>query len=157
MKGLQGHPEVIDFMNELLAGELAARDQYFIHSRMYAEWGYNKLFERIDHEMDDETGHAHDFIRRILILGGTPVSAPTSVNIGATVVDMLKSDLALEQLVQANLKKGIALCEQHQDYVSRDLMIAQLKDTEEDHAHWLEQQLHLIDVIGLQNYLQSQI
>ena len=157
MKGLKGHPEVIEFMNELLAGELAARDQYFIHSRMYAEWGYNKLFERIDHEMGDETGHAHDFIRRILILGGIPDSAPTSVNIGATVVDMLKNDLALELEVQENLKKGIALCEQHQDYVSRDLMIAQLKDTEEDHAHWLEQQLHLIEVIGLQNYLQSQI
>ena len=154
---MQGHPDVIDYLNTLLTGELAARDQYFIHSRMYAEWGYNKLFERIDHEMDDETGHAHDFIRRILILGGTPISAPTAVNIGSNVVDMLKNDLALELEVQANLKKGIALCEKHQDYVSRDLMIEQLKDTEEDHAHWLEQQLRLIEVIGLQNYLQSQI
>ena len=157
MQGLKGHPEIIDFMNELLAGELAARAQYFIHSRMYAEWGYNKLFERIDHEMDDETGHAHDFIRRILILGGTPISAPTAVNIGSNVVDMLKNDLALELEVQANLKKGIALCEKHQDYVTRELMIEQLKDTEEDHAHWLEQQLRLIDIIGLQNYLQSQV
>lgn len=157
MKGLKGNPEIIDFMNELLAGELAARDQYFIHSRMYAEWGYNKLFERIDHEMNDETGHAHDFIRRILILGGTPISAPTSVNIGSDVSAMIKNDLALELEVQANLKKGIALCEKHNDYVSRDLMIEQLKDTEEDHAHWLEQQLNLIETIGLQNYLQSQI
>lgn len=157
MQGLQGHAEIIDFMNELLAGELAARDQYFIHSRMYAEWGYNKLFERIDHEMDDETEHAHAFIKRILMLGGTPVSAPTAVNIGSSVEEMLKNDLALELEVQANLKKGIALCEKHQDYVTRDLMLVQLKDTEEDHAHWLEQQLNLINAIGLPNYLQSQI
>ncbi|WP_432785099.1 Bacterioferritin [Oligella sp. MSHR50489EDL] len=157
MKGLKGHPEVIDYMNKLLAGELAARDQYFIHSRMYAEWGYNKLFERIDHEMDDETGHAHDFIRRILMLGGTPVSAPSSVNIGADVVEMLKNDLKLELEVQANLKKGIVLCEKHQDYVTRQMLVEQLKDTEEDHAHWLEQQLNLIDNMGLKNYLQSQV
>lgn len=157
MKGLKGHPEVIDYMNKLLAGELAARDQYFIHSRMYAEWGYNKLFERIDHEMDDETGHAHDFIRRILMLGGTPVSGPSSVNIGADVVEMLKNDLKLELEVQANLKKGIVLCEKHQDYVTRQMLVEQLKDTEEDHAHWLEQQLNLIDNMGLKNYLQSQV
>lgn len=69
---MKGNKAVLDYMNELLAGELAARDQYFIHSRMYAEWGYNKLFERIGHEMEDETGHAEAFIRRILMLGGTP-------------------------------------------------------------------------------------
>ncbi|SPY07001.1 bacterioferritin [Oligella urethralis] len=157
MKGLKGHPEIIDYMNKLLAGELAARDQYFIHSRVYAEWGYNKLFERIDHEMDDETGHAHDFIRRILMLGGTPVSAPSEVNIGSDVVQMLKNDLKLELEVQANLKKGIVLCEKHQDYVTRQMLVEQLKDTEEDHAHWLEQQLNLIDHMGLKNYLQSQV
>ncbi|WOS37989.1 Bacterioferritin [Oligella urethralis] len=157
MKGLKGHPEIIDYMNKLLAGELAARDQYFIHSRMYAEWGYNKLFERIDHEMDDETSHAHDFIRRILMLGGTPVAAPSEVNIGSDVVQMLKNDLKLELEVQANLKKGIVLCEKHQDYVTRQMLVEQLKDTEEDHAHWLEQQLNLIDHMGLKNYLQSQV
>lgn len=157
MKALQGHPEVIDCLNKLLAGELAARDQYFIHSRMYGEWGYGKLFDRIDHEMEDETGHAHDFIRRILILGGTPVAAPSAVNIGKDVPEMLKNDLDLELEVQGNLKNAIALCEKHHDYVTRDLLIEQLKDTEEDHAHWLEQQLNLIESIGLPNYLQSQI
>ncbi len=154
---MQGNPEVIAYMNELLAGELAARDQYFIHSRMFAEWGYNKLYERINHEMDDETNHASDFISRILMLGGTPVSKPTAVNIGTDVVSVLKNDLATEFEVRENLKKGIALCEKHFDYVSRDLLVAQLKDTEEDHAHWLEQQLYLIDAMGLQNYLQSQV
>ncbi len=154
---MQGNPEVIAYMNQLLAGELSARDQYFIHSRMFAEWGYNKLFERIDHEMADETGHASDFITRILMLGGKPVSCPSAVNIGTDVPSMLKNDLAVEFEVRENLKQGIALCEKHFDFVSRDLLVAQLKDTEEDHAHWLEQQLYLIDAMGLPNYLQSQM
>jgi bacterioferritin len=155
-KAMQGNPEVIAYMNELLAGELSARDQYFIPSRMFAEWCYNKLFDRIDHEMADETAHASDFIRRILMLGGTPASAPSAVNIGTDVPSILKNDLATELEVRDNLKKGIALCEKHFDYVSRDLLVGQLKDTEEDHAHWLEQQLYLIEAMGLQNYLQSQ-
>ena len=154
---MQGNKEVIDYMNFLLAGELAARDQYFIHSRMYAEWGYNKLFDRIGHEMEDETQHASDFIRRILMLGGTPVSTPTATRIGKTVREMLQLDLETELEVRSNLKKGIKLCEEQQDYVTRELMVNQLKDTEEDHAHWLEQQLRLIDMMGEQNYLQSQV
>ena len=154
---MQGNKEVIDYMNFLLAGELAARDQYFIHSRMYAEWGYNKLFDRIGHEMEDETQHASDFIRRILMRGGTPVSAPSASRIGKTVREMLQLDLETELEVRSNLKKGIKLCEEQQDYVTRELMVNQLKDTEEDHAHWLEQQLRLIDMMGEQNYLQSQV
>ena len=81
---MQGDKEVLAYMNELLAGELAARDQYFIHSRMYAEWGYTKLFERLNHEMEEETQHAEDFIRRILMLGGTPKMIPEGLNIGTT-------------------------------------------------------------------------
>ena len=154
---MQGNQDVLDYMNFLLAGELAARDQYFIHSRMYAEWGYNKLFERIGHEMEDETGHAEAFIRRILMLEGTPKMVPDALNIGADVPAMLKADLNTEYEVRANLKKGIKLCEEKQDYVTRDMLIEQLKDTEEDHAHWLEQQLRLIELMGLQNYLQSQL
>lgn len=154
---MQGNQAVIDYMNELLAGELAARDQYFIHSRMYAEWGYNKLFERIGHEMEDETAHAEAFIRRILMLGGTPEMVPAAINVGTDVVSMLKADLNTELEVRATLKKGIKLCEEQQDYVTRELLVEQLKDTEEDHAHWLEQQLRLIDMVGMQNYLQSQV
>ncbi|KLT73650.1 bacterioferritin [Neisseria arctica] len=154
---MQGNPEVIAYMNELLAGELAARDQYFIHSRMYAEWGYNKLFERLGHEMEEETEHAEAFIRRILMLGGTPKMVPAAVNIGEDVPAMLRADLNTEYEVRDALKKGIKLCEEKQDYVTRELMVAQLKDTEEDHAHWLEQQLRLIELMGLQNYLQSQL
>mgnify|MGYP000885238248 FL=1 len=154
---MKGDKAVIDYMNELLAGELAARDQYFIHSRMYAEWGFNKLFERLNHEMAEETEHAEQFIRRILMLEGTPTMVPTGLNIGSDLVSMLKADLNTELGVRDALKKGIRLCEEKQDYVTRDIMVKQLSDTEEDHAHWLEQQLRLIEMMGLENYKQSQL
>lgn len=154
---MKGDKAVIDYMNELLAGELAARDQYFIHSRMYAEWGFNKLFERLNHEMAEETEHAEQFIRRILMLEGTPAMVPTGLNIGSDLVSMLKADLNTELEVRDALKKGIRLCEEKQDYVTRDIMVKQLSDTEEDHAHWLEQQLRLIEMMGLENYKQSQL
>ena len=154
---MKGDKAVIDYMNELLAGELAARDQYFIHSRMYAEWGFNKLFERLNHEMAEETEHAEQFIRRILMLEGTPTMVPTGLNIGSDLVSMLKADLNTELEVSDALKKGIRLCEEKQDYVTRDIMVKQLSDTEEDHAHWLEQQLRLIEMMGLENYKQSQL
>ena len=154
---MKGDKAVIDYMNELLAGELAARDQYFIHSRMYAEWGFNKLFERLNHEMAEETEHAEQFIRRILMLEGTPTMVPTGLNIGSDLVSMLKADMNTELEVRDALKKGIRLCEEKQDYVTRDIMVKQLSDTEEDHAHWLEQQLRLIEMMGLENYKQSQL
>ena len=154
---MKGDKAVIDYMNELLAGELAARDQYFIHSRMYAEWGFNKLFERLNHEMAEETEHAEQFIRRILMLEVTPTMVPTGLNIGSDLVSMLKADLNTELEVRDALKKGIRLCEEKQDYVTRDIMVKQLSDTEEDHAHWLEQQLRLIEMMGLENYKQSQL
>ena len=154
---MKGDKAVIDYMNELLAGELAARDQYFIHSRMYAEWGFNKLFERLNHEMAEETEHAEQFIRRILMLEGTPTMVPTGLNIGSDLISMLKADLNTELEVRDALKKGIRLCEEKQDYVTRDIMVKQLSDTEEDHAHWLEQQLRLIEMMGLENYKQSQL
>ena len=154
---MQSNQAVIDYMNELLAGELAARDQYFIHSRMYAEWGFNKLFERLNHKMAEETEHAEQFIRRILMLEGTPTMVPTGLNIGSDLVSMLKADLNTELEVREALKKGIKLCEEKQDYVTRDIMVKQLSDTEEDHAHWLEQQLRLIEMMGLENYKQSQL
>ncbi|AFK62061.1 bacterioferritin [Advenella kashmirensis WT001] len=154
---MKGHPKVIDYLNFLLSGELAARDQYFIHSRMYHEWGYTKLFERIGHEMQDETDHADALIRRILLLEGTPKMISADIRVGKDVPEMLQLDLDTEFEVRDNLKKGIALCEEAGDYVTREMLRAQLEDTEEDHAHWLEQQLRLIERLGLQNYLQSQL
>ncbi|MES2817961.1 MAG: bacterioferritin [Pseudomonadota bacterium] len=153
---MKGQPQVIDYLNTLLAGELAARDQYFVHSRMYEDWGFSKLHARIDHEMQDETQHADALIRRILMLEGTPRMRPDDLDIGATVPEMLASDLRLEYKVRAALCQGITLCEAQGDYVSRDILRVQLSDTEEDHTYWLEQQLGLIQRIGLENYLQSQ-
>ena len=153
---MQGHAQVIEYFRELLRGELAARDQYFLHSRMYQDWGFSKLYERINHEMDDETQHASALIQRILMLEGMPDMVPEALVLGNDVPSMLQADLEVELRVRDALKKGVALCEQHQDYVSREMLVEQLKDTEEDHAHWLEQQLRLIDQVGLKNYLQSQ-
>ncbi|WP_028357075.1 bacterioferritin [Brackiella oedipodis] len=154
---MKGNKEVIDYLIFLNKGELAARDQYFIHSRMYDEWGYTKLYERINHEMQEETDHADAIMRRILMLESKPDMRPEELNIGTDVVSMLESDLQLEYQVRKNLKKGIALCEQHHDFVTREILRVQLDDTEQDHAHWLEQQLRLIKTVGLENYLQSQM
>ena len=153
---MNANPEVIDCLNALLAGELAARDQYFIHSRMYQEWHYPRLYERMNHEMEEETQHASALIERILLLGGTPMMKLDALNIGKNPEEMLGNDLQVELSVREHLKKGIALCEKHADFVSRTILVDQLQDTEEDHAHWLEQQLRLIKETGLQNWLQSQ-
>ena len=155
---MKGKPAVLAQLHKLLRGELAARDQYFIHSRMYQDWGLQKLYERINHEMQDETGHASSLIERILFLEDTPdLSQQDPINVGKTVPEMLQFDLNYEYEVIGNLKTAIAVCEQEQDYQSRDLLLTILADTEEDHAHWLEQQLGLIEKIGLPNYLQSQM
>ncbi len=155
---MQGKAKVIEQLQKLLRNELSARDQYFTHSRMYEDWGLTKLYERIDHEMQDETGHADMLIKRLLLLGTTPdLSEQGGLNIGANVPQMLQNDLNLEYQVIGELKEAIAICEQEQDYQSREILKVILADTEEDHAYWLEKQLGLIDKIGLQNYLQSQM
>ncbi|MBV0933343.1 bacterioferritin [Marinobacterium weihaiense] len=155
---MHGNPKVIDALNKLLAGELAAMDQYFIHAEMYADWGLNKLHERIAHEFDDEKAHAKLMIERILFLGGTPdMTQRDPIHVGKDVPDMLQNDLNTEYQVAHNLKQVIALCEQEQDYQTRAMLRQQLEDTEEDHAYWLEKQLGLINRVGLQNYLQSQM
>ena len=154
---MKGHPEVVDYLNFLLRGELAARDQYFIHSRRYEDLGLHALYQRIHHEMEEEAQHADALIRRILFLEGAPDMRPNAFEAGRTVEEMLRRDLDLEYAVRDHLAKGVALCEKHGDYVSRDMLVTQLKDTEEDHAYWLEKQLGLIKLIGLENYLQAQI
>lgn len=154
---MKGHPEVVDYLIFLLRGELAARDQYFVHSRRYEDLGLKALYERIHHEMEEETQHADALLKRILFLEGTPDMNPDAFEPGVTVEEMLRRDLDVEYAVRANLAKGVALCERHGDFVSRGILIAQLKDTEEDHTHWLEQQLGLIRMIGLERYLQSRI
>jgi len=153
---MKGNQNIINGLNELLGYELAAMDQYFIHSQMYLDWGFNKLYERIDHEFDDERGHATKLIERMLFLEGTPdMVTRTGLKVGTNVPEMLESDLRVEYEVDAKLREVIALCEQENDYVTRDMLIVLLDDTEMDHARWLEQQLGLIKRIGLQNYLQA--
>lgn len=154
---MKGNPEVVACLNELLKGEYAARDQYFVHAEKYDDLGLKRLHAQIWHESEHEKEHAKALADRILLLEGEPASEPVPVNIGDSIEQMLKNDLALEYHVQSRLKSAIKLCEEKQDYVSRNMLVAQLIDTEEDHAHWLEQQLKLIELIGLQNYCQTQM
>ncbi len=154
---MKGNPNVLSTLNALLADELAARDQYFIHSRMLDDWGLQRAAARIAHEMEDETAHADALIRRILFLEGTPQMTPGALTVGTDLPDVFAKDLAVELRVVDNLRAAIALCEQERDYVTREMLEQMLDDTEEDHAHWLEQQLGLIRMVGLQNYLQSQM
>lgn len=155
---MKGKKRVLKQLQKLLNGELAARDQYFAHSRMYRDWGLHKLFERIDHEMQEETEHADALINRMLFLESPPdFSQQDEVRIGATVPGMLQNDLEVEYEVTDLLKKSIAVCEEERDYETREILERLLEDTEMDHAYWLEQQLGLIGKIGLKNYLQSQM
>lgn len=153
---MKGNSKVIASLNGLLHNELAAIDQYFIHSRMYQDWGLDKLFDQLDHEMQEEITHADALIKRILFLEGTPNLADRrDLLIGNDVPSMLKNDLILEMEVVAALKETITLCESEGDFQSREMLEKLLVDTEEDHVYWLEKQLGLIGRIGLQNYIQS--
>ncbi len=154
---MKGHPEIVDYLNFLLRGELAARDQYFIHSRRYEDLGLHALYQRINHEMEEETQHADALIRRILFLEGDPDMRPEAFESVRTVEEMLQRDLDLEYRVRGHLAQGVALCERHADYVTREVLVTQMKDTEEDHTHWLEQQLRLIRMLGLERYQQSRL
>lgn len=155
---MKGNTKIIDTLNQLLAGELTSMDQYFTHSRMYEDWGLNKLYERIGHEMDDEKQHADLLIKRILFLEGVPkVGNRSPLKIGKDVREMLQNDLDLEYSVIAALREAITTCEQEKDYQTREILEGMLADTEEDHTYWLEQQLGLIEKIGIENYLQSQM
>jgi len=155
---MKGNDKVIGQLNALLAGELAARDQYFIHSRMYQDWGLGKLHERLNHEMEEETEHASRLIERILFLEGTPnMEASVPLRVGKDVPEMLGNDLEIEIQVVSALREAIAVCESAGDYQTREILEVLLADTEEDHAYWLEKQLGLIDKVGLKNYLQSQM
>lgn len=155
---MKGNDKVISQLNKLLEGELTSIDQYFIHSRIYEDWGLNELYERISHEMEDETGHADKLIKRILFLEGTPdLSKRQDLKIGKDVSEMLKNDLEIELAIAEDLKEAIACCESASDYQTREMLEELLKDTEEDHTYWLEIQLGLIEKIGLENYLQSKM
>ncbi|WP_158174639.1 bacterioferritin [Grimontia hollisae] len=155
---MKGNQEIIDGLNRLLTNELSAMDQYFVHARMYEDWGMDELYERINHESDDEREHASMLINRILSLEGTPdVQSREKLLIGNDVEEMMQNDLKYEYMVADELRNVIALCEQKQDYQTREILLKLLDDTESDHMYWLEKQLRLIKTVGLQNYIQSKM
>jgi bacterioferritin len=155
---MKGDKKILEILNGLLAGELSASDQYLIHGEMYADFGLHHLAEKSLHESEHERLHARALIQRILFLEGTPnLAKRPTLTVGSTVPEMLKADLGVEYHVVSELKKAIAACEKAGDYVTREMLTVQLDDTEMDHAYWLEQQLRLISLVGLENYQQSQM
>lgn len=153
-----GKKIVVDHLNKQLTLELTSMDQYLAHSKMYEDWGINKLHAKLAHEYEEELDHAKKIIERILFLEGTPDTASRmTIHVGSNVEEMLKNDLAAEYTVAKSLREIIGICEKEQDYVSRDILTELLDDTEMDHIYWLEQHIGLIDRIGLQNYIQSQM
>ena len=148
---------VIKHLNKALANELVAINQYFLHSRIYKDWGLTKLGDKEYEESIDEMKHADQLIERILFLEGLPnLQNLGKLLIGENTIEMLECDLKLEMIACPDLKEGIAYCESVSDFVSRDLLAAIL-DSEEEHIDWLETQLSLIDKVGLENYQQSMI
>lgn len=154
---MKGDTKVIEFLNKALENELTAINQYFLHAKMYKNWGLEKLYAKVWHESIDEMKHADKLIERILFLEGLPnLQNLGKILIGENTPEMLACDLKLEQLAVPDLKDAILYCESVRDYVSREVF-EDILESEEEHIDWIETQLELIEKIGLPNYLQSQM
>lgn len=154
---MQGDPQVIQHLQAQLRNELTATNQYFLHYRILKHWGFALLAKKEYEESIGEMKHADRLIERILMLGGLPnLQDLGKLLVGENVPEVLECDLQSERGAQAAVKEGIAHCETVRDYVSREILEGILTDTEE-HIDFLETQLELVDQVGLQNYLQSQM
>jgi len=154
---MKGDPRVIEFLNKALKNELTAINQYFLHARMLQDWGLEVLGKKECQESIEEMEHADQLIKRVLFLEGLPnLQDLGKLRIGESVREILESDLALEHQAIPDLRDAIEHCEQVRDYVSRELF-SKILDNEEDHVDWLETQLELLDKVGEQNYMQSQM
>ena len=155
---MKGDKEILKNLQNLLNYELAARDQYLAHSRKYQDWGLTKLHAQMDHEMQEEQQHIDAIMNRMLFLEGDPnFTQRENPVVGDDVETMLRNDLEAEVDVAQLLRVTMQMCEEKNDYDTRDILQVLLHDTEMDHIYWLEQQLGLIEKIGLPNYLQSQM
>jgi len=154
---MKGEPQVISHLQAQLKNELTAINQYFVHYRMLAHWGLQRMAKKEHDESIGEMKHADRLMERILMLDGLPnLQDLGKLMIGEDAVEILHCDLKLELSAQATIKEGIAGCEALRDYVSRDLLQEILDDTEE-HIDELETQIELVAKLGVQNYLQSQL
>lgn len=154
MKGVQ---EVIDVLNEVLAAELVAINQYFLHAKMCRNWGFNAIADKIRAESIDEMKHAEMLVDRILFLEGLPnLQRLDKLHIGQTVPEQFRSDLELEYMAVTRLNDAISLCRQKSDNTTESLL-SKILISEEEHIDWLEAQLNLIEVLGDKAYLAEQI
>jgi bacterioferritin len=154
---MQGDPKIIDLLNEILTGELTAINQYFLHAKMCQNWGYKRLHEHIYKESIDEMKHADKLIERVLFLDGLPnVQRLGKINIGQSVLEMLKNDLAVEQVAVPLLNKSIETCRAAGDNGTENLLV-EILTSEEAHVDWLEAQLELVKQVGEAHYLSQQI
>ncbi len=154
---MKGDPKIVQHLNLVLKNELTAINQYFLHARMFGNWGLDRLEDQEKDESIDEMKHADRLIERILFLEGLPnLQDLGKLLIGENVKECLECDLKLEMAARADLKAAIADCESLADYISRELFESIL-ESEEEHIDFLETQLDLIDRIGIENYCQSQM
>ena len=154
---MKGDSKVIEYLNKVLKNELTAINQYFLHSKMYKDWGLKELAEHEYHESIDEMKHADVLVERILFLEGLPnLQDLGTLMIGENTQEMIKCDLKLEIQAHSDLKQAITYCEEIKDYASRELF-EEILESEEEHIDWLETQLGLIQKVGLENYQQSKM
>jgi bacterioferritin len=152
---MQGDPAVIRLLNTVLTNELTSVNQYFLHARMFQNWGFARLGKVVYDESIEEMKHADKMIKRVLFLDALPnLQDLHKLSIGETVIEAMQADLALEIAGRATLVEGVTLCERLADFVSRELLVDILSDTEE-HIDFLEAQLALARSLGEHNYLQS--